>query len=222
MGQKVNPHGMRVGINAGWNATWYANKKDFGAFLKEDDVLRKFIKKTYYSSAISKIDFERSEGKLVINVHTGRPGTLIGKQGAGIEEMKKQVLSQFKLLIDKKWMLIILDESDKVVAFGLCMPRIGSAFQKSGGRLTIPTLLKLFKALKAPKVIEFCLIGVLPEYQAKGVNSIALNGIMEMLSKDVDYCETNLCLENNSKILAQWKYFDAVNHKKRRAYKKSI
>ena len=138
------------------------------------------------------------------------------------EEMKKQVLSQFKLLIDKKWMLIILDDSDKVVAFGLCMPRIGGAFQKSGGRLTIPTLLKLFKALKNPKVIEFCLIGVLPEYQAKGVNSIALNGIMEMLANDIDYCETNLCLENNSKILAQWKYFDAVNHKKRRAYKKSI
>ena len=91
MGQKVNPHGLRVGINAGWNATWYANKKDFGVFLKEDDVVRKFIKKTYYSSAISKIDFERSEGKLVVNIHTGRPGTLIGKQGAGIEEMKKQV-----------------------------------------------------------------------------------------------------------------------------------
>ncbi|MBR2984751.1 MAG: 30S ribosomal protein S3 [Clostridia bacterium] len=96
MGQKVNPHGMRVGINAGWNATWYADKKDFGVFLKEDDVLRKFIKKTYYSSAISKIDFERSEGKLVINVHTGRPGTLIGKQGAGIEEMKKQVQKLIK------------------------------------------------------------------------------------------------------------------------------
>ena len=89
MGQKVNPHGMRVGINAGWEATWYADKKDFAAFIKEDDVVRKYIKKTYYSSAISKISFERSEGKLVVNVFTGRPGTLIGKQGAGIEEMKK-------------------------------------------------------------------------------------------------------------------------------------
>ena len=137
-------------------------------------------------------------------------------------EMKKQVLSQFKLLIDKKWMLVILDENDKVVAFGLCMPRIGKAFQKSGGRLTIPTLIKLLKALRKPKVIEFCLIGVLPEYQAKGVNSIALNGILEMLKKDIDYCETNLCLEHNSKILAQWKYFDAVNHKRRRSYVKKI
>lgn len=137
-------------------------------------------------------------------------------------EMKKQILSQFKLLIDKKWMLVILNENDEVVSFGLCMPRIGKAFQKSGGRLTIPSLLKLFMALKRPNVIEFCLIGVLPEYQSKGVNSIALDGIMDMLSKDIDYCETNLCLETNNKILAQWKYFDAVNHKKRRAYFKKL
>ena len=72
MGQKVNPHGMRVGINKGWESVWYADKKDFGVFLKEDDIVRKFIKKTYFSSAISKIDFERSENKLVIYIHTGR------------------------------------------------------------------------------------------------------------------------------------------------------
>ena len=106
MGQKVNPHGMRVGINAGWQATWYADKKDFGAFLKEDDVVRKFIKKTYFSSAISEIAFERSEGKLVINVHTGRPGTLIGKQGAGIEEMKNQVQ---KLVKDKAIVINVIE-----------------------------------------------------------------------------------------------------------------
>lgn len=60
MGQKVNPHGMRVGINAGWEATWYADKKDFAAFIKEDDVVRKYIKKTYYSSAISKISLREA------------------------------------------------------------------------------------------------------------------------------------------------------------------
>ena len=102
------------------------------------------------------------------------------------------------------------------------MPQIGYALKKSGGKLTIPTLLRLLKALNKPKVIEFCLIGVLPKYQAKGVNAIALEGIMNMLDKGVDYCETNLCLESNDKILAQWKYFDAVNHKKRRSYVKDI
>ena len=138
------------------------------------------------------------------------------------EEMKKQILSQFKLFIKKKWMLVILDEKDEVVAFGFCMPQLGYALKKSGGRLTISTLFRVLKALSKPKVIEFCLIGVLPKYQAKGVNSIALDGILKMLSGDVDYCETNLCLETNTKILAQWKYFDAVNHKKRRAYVKEI
>ncbi|MBO5926202.1 MAG: hypothetical protein J6Q38_01405 [Clostridia bacterium] len=138
------------------------------------------------------------------------------------EDMKKQILSQFKLFIEKKWMLIILDEKDNVVAFGFCMPQLGKALQKSGGRLTLCTLLKLLKALKKPKVLEFCLIGVVPEYQSKGVNSIALDGIMNMLKKDIEYCETNLCLETNHKILAQWNYFDAQNHKKRRAYCKKI
>lgn len=138
------------------------------------------------------------------------------------EEMKKQVLSQFKLFIKRKWIMVILDENDEVVAFGFCMPQLGYALKPSGGRLTIPTLLRVLKALNNPKVIEFCLIGVLPKYQARGVNSIALDGIMKMLQGDVEYCETNLCLETNDKILAQWKYFDAVNHKKRRSYVKDI
>ncbi len=106
MGQKVNPHGLRVGINTGWESVWYAEKKNFGVFLKEDDVVRKFIKKTYFSSAISKIDFERSENKLVINIYTGRPGTLIGKAGAGIEEMKRQVA---KLVGDKQVVINIME-----------------------------------------------------------------------------------------------------------------
>ena len=104
MGQKVNPHGMRVGIIKGWEATWYADKKNFGALLKEDDVLRKFIKKTYYSSAISSVDVERADGKVIVNVNTGRPGTLIGKQGAGIEEMKNQIQ---KLVGDKQLVINI-------------------------------------------------------------------------------------------------------------------
>ena len=138
------------------------------------------------------------------------------------DDMKKQMLSQFNLFISKKWLLIILDENDEVVSFAFCMPQIGKVLQKSGGKLTLLTLLRLLRAIRKPKVIEFCLICVLPKYQAKGVNSIALNGIIEMLKKDIDYCETNLCLDNNSKILAQWKYFNAENHKKRRAYMKKI
>jgi len=98
MGQKVHPHGMRVGIIQGWNATWFANKKDFGIFLKEDDVLRKFIKNKYYTYGISKITIERPQGKVVINIFTSKPGMIIGTKGAGVEALKKELLK----LVDGK------------------------------------------------------------------------------------------------------------------------
>lgn len=91
MGQKVNPHGLRVGVIKGWDTQWFADKKDFGAFLKEDYDIRDFIKNTYYSAAISKITIERAAGKIAITIHTARPGVLIGKAGAGIEVIKKQL-----------------------------------------------------------------------------------------------------------------------------------
>ena len=91
MGQKVNPHGLRVGVIKGWDTQWYADKKDFGAFLKEDYDIREFIKNTYYASAISKVAIERAAGRIAITIYTARPGVLIGKAGAGIEVIKKQL-----------------------------------------------------------------------------------------------------------------------------------
>ena len=91
MGQKVNPIGMRVGINRDWDATWYANKQDFAKFLLEDNKIRQFLKKEYYSCAISKIEIQRTAKRLVINIHTGKPGLLIGQKGAGVEELKAKL-----------------------------------------------------------------------------------------------------------------------------------
>ncbi|MDY2879981.1 MAG: 30S ribosomal protein S3 [Candidatus Borkfalkiaceae bacterium] len=91
MGQKVNPHGLRVGIIKNWDTQWYADKKDFGAYLKEDYEIRKYVKTTYYASAISKIFIERAAGRIAIVIHTARPGVLIGKAGAEIEVMKKNL-----------------------------------------------------------------------------------------------------------------------------------
>ena len=91
MGQKVNPHGLRVGVIKGWDTQWFADKKDFGAFLKEDYDIREIIKNTYYSAAISKITIERAAGRIAITIYTARPGVLIGKAGAGIEVIKKQL-----------------------------------------------------------------------------------------------------------------------------------
>ena len=91
MGQKVNPHGLRVGVIQGWDSKWIANGKDFAKYIKEDDQIRTFVKKKYYQSGISKIVIERSEGRVTVDIHTGRPGVLIGKAGAGVEEIKKDV-----------------------------------------------------------------------------------------------------------------------------------
>ncbi len=91
MGQKVNPHGLRVGVIKGWDTQWYADKKEFALYLKEDNTIRTFLKKKYYQAAVSRILIERAAGKIVVTIHTGRPGVLIGKAGAEIEVIKKDL-----------------------------------------------------------------------------------------------------------------------------------
>ena len=91
MGQKVNPHGLRVGIIKDWDTKWYANKKDFGDYLVEDIKIRNFIKKKYYAAGISRIEIERAANKIKANIFTAKPGILIGKGGAGIEELRKDI-----------------------------------------------------------------------------------------------------------------------------------
>ena len=107
MGQKVNPHGLRVGINKGWNAKWYADKANFADYLVEDDNVRKFIKKKYYESAISKIVIERNIDKITINIHTGRPAFIIGKAGAGVEQIIDEVKNLTKT--DKKVFVNVME-----------------------------------------------------------------------------------------------------------------
>lgn len=91
MGQKVNPHGLRVGVIKSWDTQWYADKKDFSKFLKEDNVIRTFLKNKYYAAAVSKITIERAASKIVVTIYTGRPGILIGQKGSEIEVIKKDL-----------------------------------------------------------------------------------------------------------------------------------
>ena len=91
MGQKVNPHGLRIGIIKDWDTKWYANDKNFSGLLIEDIKIRKFIKKKLFISGISRIEIERAANKIKVNVHTAKPGLVIGKGGAGIEELRKEV-----------------------------------------------------------------------------------------------------------------------------------
>lgn len=92
MGQKVNPHGLRVGIIKDWDTKWYANKRDFGDLLVEDNNIRIFVKKKLFLSGISKIEIERAANNRVkINIHTAKPGMVIGKGGQGVEELRKDL-----------------------------------------------------------------------------------------------------------------------------------
>jgi len=96
MGQKINPHGMRVGINKGWDSVWIAGKKDFGANLLEDNKIRNFFEDKYKQCAIARVQIERNENRITISLHTARPGMVIGQKGAGVEQIKKEVSSLCK------------------------------------------------------------------------------------------------------------------------------
>ena len=90
MGQKVNPHGLRVGIIKDWDSRWYEEKK-FSDYLVEDYNLRKYLKKKLYAAGISKIEIERITTKINITIYTAKPGIVIGKGGAEIEKLKKEL-----------------------------------------------------------------------------------------------------------------------------------
>ena len=91
MGQKINPIGLRLGINRGWDSIWFSKKKDFGRQLIEDFKIRKYIKKNTQNSGVSEIIVERSAKKCTVSIYTTRPGIVIGKKGADIEKIKKNI-----------------------------------------------------------------------------------------------------------------------------------
>ncbi len=118
MGQKVNPHGLRVGIISAWDTQWYADKKDFSAHLKEDADIRAFLKKKYYDAAISKITIVRAANKIEVGIYTGRPGVLIGKAGSEIEVIKKSLakLTKGKVIIINVRKIDKIDQDAQLVA----------------------------------------------------------------------------------------------------------
>ena len=91
MGQKVNPHGLRVGVIKDWDSRWYANKADFGNTLVEDYNVRNFIKKSLYAAGVPRIEIERFADKVRIHIHCAKPGIVIGRQGAEIEKLRVQL-----------------------------------------------------------------------------------------------------------------------------------
>lgn len=97
MGQKVTPHGLRVGVNKGWDTRWYADKNTFSEYLVEDKKIRTFVKKECFNAGITNIEIERKgSDKTMIIINAAKPGIIIGRQGAGIEDFKKKLFAKFK------------------------------------------------------------------------------------------------------------------------------
>ena len=138
-------------------------------------------------------------------------------------EMQDELISQFMLILSKENLFIICDENDRVISFALAFPSISRAVQKSGGRLTIPAIFRILRAVKKHETLDLGLVAVRPEYQNAGINSAIINMLIDyMIAGGCKSCETNLNLEYNTAVMAQWKYFNSRHHKRRRSYLKNI
>ena len=105
MGQKVSPVGLRIGINRGWEANWYANKSDFSKYLENDLKIRKFLEKRLKDAGVSAVDIERNAKRCEIVIHTAKPGVIIGKGGEEIENLKKEIAK----VVDENIQISIVD-----------------------------------------------------------------------------------------------------------------
>ena len=137
--------------------------------------------------------------------------------------MKKLMIDNFTLIVDLEHVAVILDENDNVVCLGICFPSIAKPLQRTGGRLTPLTLLKVLHAIKHPEVIDLALIGVDPEYLNRGISVVFAYNLAKMLqAPGIKYADTNLNLEDNHAILNLWKRLDQKVNKRRRSYTKKI
>ena len=139
------------------------------------------------------------------------------------KETRDQMIASFKLVLNEKLFTVITNKDDEVVACGFCVPGIGEALQKSGGRLTPATIIRLLKARKHPKSVDLALVAILPEYRKSGVSAFVVRKLQEISEMpSVQYMETNLTLEENTNIWTLWKRFDRIQHKRRRSYIKKF
>ena len=126
MGQKVHPHGLRVGVIKDWDSKWYADKKNFGDNLVEDYEIRKYLKKSLFSAGIAKIEIERNDNKVRVRVHTAKPGVVIGKGGAEKDKIKANV----EKLIGKAVVLDIAEVKNAEVNAQLVAENIAAQLER--------------------------------------------------------------------------------------------
>ena len=125
MGQKVNPHGLRLGINKDWDSKWYANNADFSKFLEKDIKIREFVEKKLSAAGISKVEIERNNKRSEVIIHTSKPGIIIGRGGEEIEKLKKEL----SLLVDENIQISIADVKKPDVDANLVAASIASQIE---------------------------------------------------------------------------------------------
>ena len=185
-----------------------------------DAVMRRY--KLRYGEAKNASDFIKKYGdaffELLDKAYADIYGTVPFTDG-----MKKMLISNFKLIVDLRYVCIVLNEENKPVCLGLCFPSISEAVRKSNGHLTPAALARLLKAIKKPKIIDFGLIGVDPEYANRGIGALVAVPVMNILENGgIEYAETNLNLVDNAQIQNMWGRFNRVIHKERCSYIKNL
>ncbi len=126
MGQKVSPHGLRVGIIKDWSSTWYANKQDYSKNLVEDHKIREYLKNLLKPAGINKLDISRKGDKIFVDIYAAKPGMIIGKGGAAIEELKQKL----NKLVKKEISLNIVEVKDVDLAAQLVAENIATQLEK--------------------------------------------------------------------------------------------
>ena len=183
------------------------SEKRYGLRISQTKTLKEFLKK--YVDEFFKIYDE---------AYAVLPGTM-----PLTEKMRKQMLAQFKLVINHDFVKVVLDKDDNVVGVALCFPCIEEALKKSRGRINLPAIFRILKQVKKPKAVEFAIIGVRPGYESKGVAAVIMKEIYSSLVKiGMTEVESNPELQQNVKIQSLWSVFEKKQHKKRATYLKKI
>ena len=184
MGQKVNPHGLRVGVIKDWDSRWYASDEKVGDLIVEDQKIRKYLKKTLYGAGVPKIEIERSNDVVTIFLHCARPGMVIGKGGEQIEQYRLAV----EKLIGKKVKLNIIEERNPDMNAQLVAENIAAQLEK---RISHRRAMKnsMARAMRAgAKGIKTCCSGRLGGREIAGVEHYHEGTIpLQTIRADIEY-----------------------------------
>ena len=184
MGQKVNPHGMRVGVIKDWDSRWYARDEKVGDLIVEDNKIRKFVKKSLYGAGVPKIEIERSNDVVTLFVHCARPGMVIGKDGTEVEKLRLAV----EALIGKKVKLNIVEVRNPDMNAQLVAENIAQQLEK---RISHRRAMKnaMGRAMRAgAKGIKCCCSGRLGGREIAGVEHYHEGTIpLQTIRADIEY-----------------------------------